>query len=350
MKSLFATVLLLAPLAATGEGPPLLPRIAEPGVLVLAAADADPCALPLPEHLEAEGRDLFLHLGAPAGPGCDHAEARAALRLELARVVPEASEATGLYRLFLVDAGAPARVLGMNLIDAARSSDWQPESGQWWPERRLGADGAGPGTGLFIEIQAGTLSLVYATYTEDGRAEWLMAAGPLDGRVFRGDLLRFSGGQPPFGSYRAPGAAERVAGIELGFHSPSRAELWLLGDAERDLELQAVPLTRFLFGRPADARAWAGEWLLQGADAASGGEALRFEPVFTLGGGYVLVDAAGELALSCPPHRPGPDTLPQHCTLHRVDSGQVLAEFDGNGLDRLSGRASDGSPVSLIRR
>jgi hypothetical protein len=350
MKTLFATVLLLTPLVAAGEGPPLLPRMAEPGVLVLAAADADPCALPLPEHLEVEDRDLFLHLGAPAGPGCDHAEARAALRLELARILPDPPEATGLYRLFLVDAGAPARVLGMNLIDTALSSDWQPESGQWWPERGVGSDGTGPGTGLFIEIQAGTLSLVYATYADDGRAEWLMAAGPLDGRVFRGDLLRFSGGQPPFGGYRAPGAAERVAGIELAFHSPSRAELWLLDDADGGLRLQAVPLTRFVFGRPADARAWAGEWLLQGADAASDRETLRFEPVFTLGGGYVLVDTTGELALSCRPQRPGPDTLPQHCTLHRVDSGQALAEFDRNGVDRLSGRAGDGSPVSLIRR
>jgi hypothetical protein len=319
------------------------------GVLALGGDGIEPCSLPLPGTLEGAGRDMLLRLDTAPRTDCIAGDMREALRIDIGDLADGDIDGDGLHRVFLVDAAHPERSLGMSFIDLGEGVAWTPESGQWWPERSIDGAGIGPGTGLFVEVQNGALSLFFATYGDDGHADWLMAAGRLDGRIFRGDLLRFSGGQPPFGAYRAPGAATRVATIELAFHSPSRAELWLMDEVEEGVRLQALPLTRFLFGHPADARAWLGEWSVE--EGASGlPDRLRFDRAFSALDGYLLVDASGRYELACSGDPQAQETLPQTCTLYLLESGLPVAELDSNALNALGGQASDGTEVRLLRR
>lgn len=318
--------------------------------LTLVMEGAGPCSLPLPVSLEGHGHDLLLRLDRTPRLDCVASEARQALSFEPIDFVSGEMDGHGLHRVFMVDAGDAEQSLGVTLIELGEAVPWTPESGQWWPERSADSTEAGPGTGLFLEIQNGALSLIFATYDEAGHADWLMAAGRLDGRIFRGELLRFSGGQPPFGDYRAPGTAERVAGIELGFHSPSRAEMWVSRETAEGVQVQLLPLTRFLFGRPADARAWVGEWDVSDSGSSGMPRRLRFDRVFDIEGGKLLVDAGGRFELACEMQPNLRETLPQRCALHLLERDQLLAEFDGIGLNALSGRDAEGNPVTLSRR
>ncbi|HRQ65954.1 MAG TPA: hypothetical protein PKZ76_14020 [Xanthomonadaceae bacterium] len=352
MKSLIASLLgctLIMVSAASAQVLRLEQPVSGAGVLALGGDGIEPCNLPLPGALEGAGRDLLLRLDTAPRTDCIAGDMRDALRIDINDLVDGGIDGDGLHRVFLVDAAHPERSLGMSFIDLGEGVAWTPESGQWWPERNVDDDAIGPGTGLFVEIQNGALSLFFATYDDNGHADWLMAAGRLDGRIFRGDLLRFSGGQPPFGAYRAPGAATRVAAIELAFHSPSRAELWLMDGQDDGVRMQVLPLTRFLFGHSADARAWLGEWSVE--DGATGlPDRLRFDRAFSALDGYLLVDASGRYELACRDDAQVQDTLPQRCTLYLLESGLPVAELDNNALNALGGQDSGGNAVRLLRR
>jgi hypothetical protein len=346
---LLLALLATAATSASAQSPRLQALVPGGSAFAITGHALNPCDLPLPAALEGAGRDLLLRLDTQPRPDCSPEQEAAALRFELHDLMTGAIDADGLHRVFMVDHADTERSLGMRFIELGAGVDWAPENGQWWPERGAG-EVVGPGTGMFIELQNGALSLFFATYDDSGRADWLMAAGVMEGRIFRGDLLRFSGGTPPFASYRRPGDAERVASVELAFHSPSRAELWLIEEGEAETRMQMLPLTRFLFGHPADARAWTGEWVVAGLGGDGTPPTLTFDRIFASDQGPLLVDASGSFELACSHDGVRPDTLPQRCTLYRIDDGAAVAEFDGNGLDQLNGHDAAGNPVSLSRR
>ncbi len=349
-SSLLACLLAFV-LPVSAQGLRLQPLAEDGRVMLVGAENIGPCEVPVPVALESSDEGLVLLLDTAPRPACTATSSGPELAFSIDDLIEGEIDGEGLLRVFMVDSSHPDRSLGMNFIELGEPAAWDPESGQWWPERSSGDDDAGPGTGLFLEVQNGAISLFFATYDASGQADWLMAAGHLDGRVFRGDLLRFSGGQPLFGEYRAPGAAERVAGVELAFLSPSRAEMWLQREGEGGMHLQRVPLTRFLFGLPPDVRAWRGDWSVQDLGDNDLPQQLSFDRLFTVSGIQFLVDASGRFELTCNTTRQSMrETLPQLCTLHDLEAGRALIELDNNALDALSGRGGDGHAVNLKRR
>jgi hypothetical protein len=89
-----------------------------------------------------------------------------------------------------------------------------PQTGWWW-------NPAESGRGFGVEVKGRNIFYNGFLYDTDGRATWVIAAGPtsLDGSVFAGDLLQFSGGQTLTGAYKAPGPAQKVGTVLLTFNT-----------------------------------------------------------------------------------------------------------------------------------
>ncbi len=87
-----------------------------------------------------------------------------------------------------------------------------PQAGWWWNP----AEG---GRGFSVEVRGNNLFYAGFLYDESGRSTWHVAAGPvsLDGSLFTGDLLKFTGGQTLTGAYKAPGPQQVVGPITLAF-------------------------------------------------------------------------------------------------------------------------------------
>ncbi len=113
-----------------------------------------------------------------------------------------------------------------------------PQTGWWW-------NPAESGRGYGIEVQGRNLFYAAFLYEADGRATWNIAAGPtsVDGSVFAGDLLRFTGGQSLTGAYRAPNPAQSVGTILLSFNTDATGNMVWPGGA--------VPIRRFDFNNVA---------------------------------------------------------------------------------------------------
>lgn len=107
-----------------------------------------------------------------------------------------------------------------------------PQTGWWWNPNESGR-------GFGIEVKGRNLFYAAFLYDTDGRATWTIAAGPtsLDGSVFAGDLLRFSGGQSLGGAYRAPGPAQKVGTILMTFNTERQGTMFWPGGT--------VPIQRF---------------------------------------------------------------------------------------------------------
>jgi len=109
-----------------------------------------------------------------------------------------------------------------------------PQTGWWWNARESGR-------GFGIEVQGHNLFYASFLYDIDGRATWTIAAGPtsIDGSVFAGDLLQYSGGQSLAGAYKAPGAPQTVGSLLLTFNTAQQGTMVWPGGA--------VPIERFNF-------------------------------------------------------------------------------------------------------
>ncbi len=109
-----------------------------------------------------------------------------------------------------------------------------PQTGWWWNPQESGR-------GFAIEVQGRHLFYAAFLYDETGRATWTIASGntSLDGSLFAGDLLAFSGGQTLAGPYKAPAPARAIGTILLTFtNALTGTMIWPGG---------AVPIQRFDF-------------------------------------------------------------------------------------------------------
>lgn len=117
---------------------------------------------------------------------------------------------------------------------AALAQGVPPESGWWW-------NPAEDGRGFFIEVQGGVLFMAAYFYAEDGRATWVVSAGPMTGDTsYTGRLIEVRGGQALFGGYRAPTSQADVGELRIEFASAGHGTLTWPGGQ--------VPIQRQIFG------------------------------------------------------------------------------------------------------
>lgn len=260
----------------------------------------------------------------------------------------------GVYRFeVLADwSDGDLRLDGFRMLEIADPDAAQtrvPEAGAWWPERGGRFDTSGPGSGVSLDVQNGVITAIVHGYDDDGRQQWLLAAGPWQGRTFRSALFHTDGGQPLFGDYRPPREVQPVAWLDLVLLSPSRAEAWISreGDFSTGLQVQALSLTRFLFASSADERSWLGDWILVYEDPLRAPRRFRLDRELRTGDALLAVEASqtGE-RLRCQIEAARPDTLPQRCELEFVDGSGLV--FDAVGHERSFGGQAGGG-WQLIR-
>lgn len=267
--------------------------------------------------------------------------------------------ADGVYRVrFSVrDEASQPTLLGFRLVDLAPNSTRRalPEAGFWTPDTAGEFRTPNSGIGLMVERQGSTLALTTNTYLLDGRASWYLAAGALTRTTFNADLLLSTGGQPLWGSTRGAQSVGPVGTLSVEFPSNSTAVAWYArasGEGILDaLELMPISLQRMNFALPPDGAALAGTWSLLSTDPETMRPPLtlhlEFRPDRLDTTMSVLTDAKSGHQLRCPIDLTRRDAAPADCRL--LLAGDEVARFDNNSLNQLSGRASDGEPLVMVR-
>jgi hypothetical protein len=128
-----------------------------------------------------------------------------------------------------------------------------PQTGWWWNP----AEG---GRGYSLEVLGNNLFFASYLYDASGRATWYAATGPtsLDGSLFVGRLIAFSGGQTLTGAFKPPAPATDGGAITLAFTDAAHGTMVWPGGA--------VPIERFnivtdgLLATPLAAQPEAGWW------------------------------------------------------------------------------------------
>jgi hypothetical protein len=261
--------------------------------------------------------------------------------------------AAGVQQIhYVVRSSAGVRLRGFELAAMAGTNDPAPalESGYWWADPGLANAFAGRGIGINIERQGGILSAVLYGYDEAGDPDWSLGSGSVGAQFSRLGLSRLSSGAGPHARYREPRELQSLGAMLIQPLSPSRARLWLayLESTTGDLSLREIEIVRFGFAS-SPASAWAGEWLLAPA-ANAGGEVEARQ--FALQGGrgeFTLLDASGEITLTCAMGGARSDRIPELCSL-RLLQGEDLREysFDRIGLRRMEGVDAEGRPVRML--
>jgi hypothetical protein len=190
-------------------------------------------------------------------------------------------------------------------------------------------------------------------YDEAGDPDWSLGSGSVGAQFSRLGLSRLSSGAGPHARYREPRELQSLGAMLIQPLSPSRARLWLayLESTTGDLSLREIEIVRFGFAS-SPASAWAGEWLLAPAANAGGEvEARQFAFVALQGGRgeFTLLDASGEITLTCAMGGARSDRIPELCSL-RLLQGEDLREysFDRIGLRRMEGVDAEGRPVRML--
>jgi len=89
------------------------------------------------------------------------------------------------------------------------------------------------GRGFQIEQRSGSLVLTYYGYGADGSGLWALAAGPMSGSTFIGDMYRYQGGTVLGGGYMAATSAGSVGPVTVDFTSPTTGTITLPGEAPK---------------------------------------------------------------------------------------------------------------------
>jgi hypothetical protein len=262
----------------------------------------------------------------------------------------------GVHQIhYVVRSSTGLRLRGFELAAMAGADAPAPalESGYWWADPGLPNEFAGRGIGINIERQGGILSAVLFGYDEAGDPDWSLGSGSVGAQFSRLGLSRLSEGAGPHARYREPRELQSLGAMLIQPLSPSRARLWLayLEPTTGDLSLREIEIVRFGFAS-SPASAWAGEWLLAPAANAGGEvEARQFTFVALQGGRgeFTLLDATGEIALTCAMGGARSDRIPELCSL-RLVQGEDLREysFDRIGLRRMEGVDAEGRPVRML--
>jgi hypothetical protein len=110
-----------------------------------------------------------------------------------------------------------------NVVTAPAAQTCQPQPPQtgWWWNTTQG------GRGFSMEVRGNTIFFASYLYDNAGRPVWLAASGPtsLDGSLFSGRLIGFSGGQTLDGAWRARGPAVDNGAVTLSFNDASHGTL-----------------------------------------------------------------------------------------------------------------------------
>ncbi|GMU44395.1 MAG: hypothetical protein DYH17_06050 [Xanthomonadales bacterium PRO6] len=265
----------------------------------------------------------------------------------------------GVYRVrFSVrDDASQSTLLGFRLLDldATSSRRVRPEAGFWTADEAGEFRTPNGGLGLMIEHQGQALALTTNTYLLGGQPSWYLAAGALGRSVFNGELLQSIGGQPLWGVSRGAQSVNPVGTLGVEFQSSSTAVAWYAqasGEGILDaLELMPISLKRMNFALPADGAALAGSWSLVSLEPNSTRAPLTLRLEYQTDridvSLAVLNDRKSGHQLRCPLDPARRDAAPADCRLWL--GGAELARFDDNALSRLSGRASDGEALVLVR-
>lgn len=302
-----------------------------------------------------EGRDIVLRARVAEGP-CTaspqpYETGTEALPLERLKLA-----GNGVYRVrFEVQRSAdqPAELHGFRLLYAGNTPDpdFVPETGFWWPERGGEFDQAGPGLGVQMEVQSGTLSLSVYGFESDGVASWSLGAAPMKGHVAEVELSQVRHGAGPFAPYQAPKELSTVGHAHLELLSPSRATFWFLQPRPdgRGLQLQPVSMVRFRFAlEPAEA--WRGRWVvLAERDDGYPTQRIDFVELEKTAIGFTLTDGAGEFRLQCDADRVRPNSPPTRCRLASKSGAVLDVDFDHVALNELRGWTGAGQRIVALK-
>ena len=242
---------------------------------------------------------------------------------------------------------------GFRLLQVGEAQDigFVPETGVWWPELGGEFGQAGPGIGVQLEVQSGTVSVSALGYGPDGRAGWFFGVGALEGRVAHLDMSLLDGGSGPFEPYVPPKSMQPVGHAELEVLSPSRAVLWFVRAQAPGHPVQVEPMSivRFSFAQE-PGEALLGRWLIV-AEQADGGATRRieFSQIDRRGGELALRDASGEYALLCESPASRPNSPPVLCRLETASSPDASVEFTDVGLQQMRGWNSAGKRMLAFR-
>lgn len=245
-------------------------------------------------------------------------------------------------------AQAPAKLRAFALVDTAASNPAPaPESGFWWTT----SDGrAGAGRNVFsIEVQGSQLTTALMGYDRDGRGNWQVGAGVLEGRVAHVPLLQLAGGSDPFSGAASAPRGEAGLMLDVEFHSTSQATVWLSragGGDDAGIEMQTFEIARLPFAGAADA--WTGEWILA-TDGDTPPQRLRLKRIGTPDGiGFRLSDETAQVAIDCYLDPENAELPPHQCVLRRAD-GVQLGQFDAVAMTRMDGFNNGKAGLHLLR-
>lgn len=226
-----------------------------------------------------------------------------------------------------------------------------PETGFWWPELGGEFGRAGPGIGVQLEVQSGTVSVSALGYGPDGRAGWFFGAGALEGRIAHLDMSLLDGGAGPFETYVPPKSMQAVGHAELEVISPSRAVLWFVRAQApgRAVRLEPMSIVRFSFAQE-PGEALLGRWLIVAEhDDATPTRRIEFSRMDRKSGGVTLRDVSGEYALLCESPAALPNSPPGLCRLEAASAPELSIEFTDVGLQQMRGWDGSGKRVLAFR-
>jgi len=358
---LFALAAMLVPLqsclAATFEDSDLSVRLVSessyapqwPPDLVIAGMWPNTC---LPSVLRSTLVDMHIDIELRSnGTRCADNPTPLSLKLNPARLAGLEQLALGIYevRVFSRRADGLSELIAFRLLrsggDDTRSL---PESGFWWSVPTTTSP-ALTGSGLSIEYQGDHIAVTLLSY-DRGAPVWYFGSASMSGNIARVPLARMVGGDEPFSAAGTPPVAEPGFALNLQFLSPSHAHAWLVraaADSSGAIETQQLDLLRLPFGSGHIGNAWRGEWALL-EDESRQARIFDLDDLATADAEtFRLRDRDGHGVLQCRIENIGGHPMPAYCTL--LDDGNILADFDHNGLDRLSGIGPDGHQVRLVR-
>lgn len=307
-----------------------------------------PRCLPSPSNAWNDGQDVYLELRSPARSCAGEAKSAFELRGSPVTLQPPAADQNRPWRLHLVEADS-GELLAFALEGGSQSAGGAPESGLWWPEAGGEFDNSGPGFGVQVEVQDGTLALNVSGYADDGRPTWWFGAGKLSRPAQAIELSALNGGAGPFGDYAAPKQVSSAGTLHIEWRGAARAVFWFTRPAVggKGLELRPVSMTRFAFAtRPGES--WVGEWLLlrQAAEGKESVELHRFEWLTGNAESFELLSDRG-LRLVCRRASASLEQAPQACRAAALGADSAL-RFSSVGLDGMQ-TEQDGERIQLRR-
>lgn len=293
------------------------------------------------------GADVDLRLRWPASGCVENRSAPFTLTANAASITGTPLPRGLVYHVSVHD--EDGNLLAFRVLETDMMKNWPtPENGFWWPQPD---DAAGApvamGSGVGIESQGHQLAINVFGFGDTGAPVWYFAGARQNGRVVSASLLQLQHGDGLFASNGSRPVAQAGPRIELEFLSSSEARAWLVeSDGNRDVDVREIRLARTPFARDASAASRiAGRWVLV-SDAEAAPRQFTFAEQPASGPiDAVLTDADADASLTC-----RLDTGTQAAKLCSLTvAGTLLADFDSIGLDRLGGRASDGTSVQLLR-